>query len=184
MSARYEQILRITRRPDQWFASSWEQQLAQLVLKDISPAIVEKLEQRAKRSGRTVEAEAVRLLEAGIVTAEGANDAQIDALLLKEARVEPTSTESGSPPEKSSHAIAFEAKSLAACQVALADAYPNEYVVLLGVRVIAHTQDKENAYARHDEAFGGDAEPIILPPGALRRIQPPIIRGRMLVKTQ
>jgi hypothetical protein len=54
--------------------------------------------------------------------------------------------------------------------------------VLLGDRVIAHTQDKEDAYAQHDAAFEGEAEPIILPPAALRRIQPPVIRGRALAE--
>jgi plasmid stability protein len=154
--------------------------MAQLVLKNISPAIVKKLEQRAKRSGRTVEAEAVRLLEAEMGVAEGADDAEIDA--LQEVRAEPMSPEASSPPAKFDPGIALEARSLAARQAALADAYPDEYVVLLGDRVIAHTQDKEDAYAQHDEAFGGEAEPIILPPGALRRIQPPVICGRALVQ--
>src|SRR5689334_3605963 len=101
--------------------------MAQLVLKNMSPAIVKKLEQRAKRSGRTVEAEAVRLLEAEIVTAEGANDAEMDAL-LDDAPTEPAPPEQEEP----GGSIASEAQALAARQVALADAYPDEYVVLLG----------------------------------------------------
>lgn len=155
--------------------------MAQLVLENISPAIVKKLEQRAKRSGRTVEAEAVRLLEAEIVTAEGVNGAEMDAL-LKEAPMEPASAEVISRHEESGGSIAAEAQVLAARQAALADAYPDEYVVLLGDRVIAHTQDKEEAYAQYDAAFECDAEPIILPPGALRRIRPPVIRGRALTQ--
>ncbi|MFS8065097.1 MAG: FitA-like ribbon-helix-helix domain-containing protein [Byssovorax sp.] len=156
-------------------------QMAQLVLTNISPAIVKKLEQRAKRSGRTVEAEAMRLLEAEIVTAEGANDAEIDAL-LDDAPTEPVPPEAISRHEEPSGGVDSGAQALAARQAALADSYPNEYVVLLGDRVIAHTQDKEEAYAQHDAAFEGDVEPIILPPGALRRIQPPVIRGRALVQ--
>ena len=96
---------------------------------------------------------------------------------------ERTMTNARSPEATSQHeepggGIDSGAQALAVRQAALADAYPDEYVVLLVDRVIAHTQDKEEAYAQYDAAFEGDAEPIILPPGALRRIQPPVIRGR------
>jgi hypothetical protein len=74
---------------------------------------------------------------------------------------------------------AFERGSTAARQKALAAAYPDEYVVLVGVHVVAHTKGKEEAYAHSDEAFEQGDEPIVVPPGALRQVQPPVVRGRM-----
>lgn len=68
----------------------------------------------------------------------------------------------------------------AARQKVLAAAYPDEYVVLVGDRVLVHTRDKEEAFARYDTAVEqGDEEPIVIPPWALRRTLPPALRGRM-----
>jgi len=64
-------------------------------------------------------------------------------------------------------------------QMELADLYPDEYVVLLGAHVVAHTKDKDEAYAHHD-ACEGDEEPMVIAPGALRLLPPPVVRGRAL----
>jgi hypothetical protein len=75
---------------------------------------------------------------------------------------------------------AFSVPTTAARQKALAAAYPEEYVVLVGDRVIVHTRDKEEAFARYDAAVEqGGEEPIVIPPGALRQTPPPVLRGRM-----
>jgi hypothetical protein len=72
---------------------------------------------------------------------------------------------------------------MAARQKALAAAYPEEYVVLVGDRVLVHTQDKEEAFARYDAAVEqGGEEPIVIPPGALRQTPPPVLRGRGCVR--
>ncbi len=68
----------------------------------------------------------------------------------------------------------------AARQKALAAAYPEEYVVLVGDRILVHTRDKEEAFARYDAAVEqGGEEPIVIPPGVLRQTPPPVLRGRM-----
>lgn len=75
---------------------------------------------------------------------------------------------------------ALSAPTTAARQKALAAAYPEEYVVLVGERVLVHTRDKEEAFACHDAAAEqGGEEPIVIPPGALRQTPPPVLRGRM-----
>jgi hypothetical protein len=76
------------------------------------------------------------------------------------------------------------APTTAARQKALAAAYPEEYVVLIGDRVIVHTRDKEEAFARYDAAVEqGGEEPIVIPPGALRQTPPPVLRGRMFARS-
>jgi hypothetical protein len=83
-------------------------------------------------------------------------------------------------PEAKDASDAFSAPTTAARQKALAAAYPEEYVVLVGDSVLVHTRDKEEAFARYDAAVEqGGEEPIVIPPGALRRTPPPVLRGRM-----
>ncbi|XXY53378.1 DUF5678 domain-containing protein [Sorangium sp. So ce269] len=167
--------------------------MAELILKNLDPSLVQKLEQQAKRSGITVEAEVVRVLEAEcmrrttpadwpVVTAdphapEGVIDADFDAPEPGADRERPASSP---PPVPSSDPPDARAQALAERQAALAEAYPDEYVVLVEERVIAHTRDKDEAYAHYDAAFEeqGIGEPIVIPPGALRRIAPPVLRGR------
>ena len=55
---------------------------------------------------------------------------------------------------------ASSAPTTAARQKALAAAYPEEYVVLVGEHVLVHTRDKEEAFARYDTAVEqGDQGP-------------------------
>ncbi|WP_437829289.1 FitA-like ribbon-helix-helix domain-containing protein [Sorangium sp. So ce1153] len=168
--------------------------MAELILKNIDPSLVQKLEQQAKRSGVTVEAEVVRVLEAEyvrrttpadwpVVTADPYDpDAELDADI--DAPEPGAGTErpgSSPPPDPSSEPLDARAKALAERQAALAEAYPDEYVVLVDERLIAHTRDKDEAYAHYDAAFEqGVGEPIVIPPGALRRVAPPVLRGRLL----
>ncbi len=80
--------------------------------------------------------------------------------------------------EDASSASGCAPRTTAARQKALAGAYPDEYVVLVGDRIVVHTKDKEEAY---NAAFEQDGEePIVVPPGALRQIPPPVVRGRRL----
>ena len=95
---------------------------------------------------------------------------------LRPARAVVTSV----PPDARDAAEAPSAPTTAARQKALAAAYPEEYVVLVGERVLVHTRDKEEAFARYDAAVEqGGEEPIVIPPGALRQTPPPVLRGRM-----
>ena len=84
------------------------------------------------------------------------------------------------PPDAREASDASSAPTTAARQKALAAAYPEEYVVLVGDRVLVHTRDKEEAFERYDAVVEqGDEEPIVIPPGALRQTPPPVLRGRM-----
>lgn len=144
--------------------------MAEPVRKNVDEEIVRTLERRAKRLGSTVEAEAVRTLEA-----LRKHDKNVYELLIGIDSDVPDS----SPDTDRSNGL-HNAQTQEERQAALADDYPNEYVVLLGERVVVHTTNKDEAYAHYDSAFGeaGSVEPIIIPPGALRRIGPPIMRGR------
>ncbi|WP_437925382.1 hypothetical protein WMF37_40980 [Sorangium sp. So ce291] len=167
--------------------------MAELILKNIDPSLVQKLEQQAKRSGITVEAEVVRVLEAEcmrratpadwpVITADPVEPAaELDADINgPEPGAGTERPGSPPPPAPSSDPPDARAQALAERQVALAEAYPDEYVVLVEERLIAHTRDKDEAYAHYDAAFDqqGVGEPIVIPPGALRRIAPPVLRGR------
>ncbi|WP_437631724.1 FitA-like ribbon-helix-helix domain-containing protein [Sorangium sp. So ce854] len=166
--------------------------MAELVLKNIDPSLVQKLEQQAKRSGSTLEAEVVRVLEAEFmrrttpadwpaVTADRVDpDAELDADTDASEQAADTARPGSSPqPDSASDMPDPRAQALAERQAALAEAYPDEYVVLVEERLLAHTRDKDEAYARYDAAFEqGAGEPIVIPPGALRRIAPPVLRGR------
>ncbi|WP_438015493.1 DUF5678 domain-containing protein [Sorangium sp. So ce315] len=164
--------------------------MAELVLRNIDPSLVQKLEQQAKRSGSTLEAEVVRVLEAefmrrttpadwGVTADPYEPDAELDADTGAPEEGAGTGRTS-QPPEPPSDLHDTRAEALAERQAALAEAYPDEYVVLVDERLIAHTRDKDEAYAQYDAAFNeqGGGEPIVIPPGALRRIAPPALRGR------
>jgi plasmid stability protein len=154
--------------------------MAQLVLENVNPAIVQKLELRARRSGRTVEAEALQLIEAEIDAGECPADTEIDVAPTP-LGAEPSPREAAAEPDAIGGG-STGASAIADRQAALAGAYPNEYVILVGDRVLVHTGDKEKAYAEHDAALDRDEKPIIMPPGVLRRIPPPIVRGRSLAR--
>lgn len=157
--------------------------MAELILRNVDPSLVRTLEEQAKRLGSTIEAEAVRLLESVCMPGArvgGASDVDSGAPEQDEGASSPGS----SLPEPSSGPPDARAPSLEERQAALAAAYPDEYVVLVKERVVAHTRDKDEAYAHHEAALDeGDGEPIIIPPGTLRRIGPPVIRGRALAGT-
>jgi len=66
-------------------------------------------------------------------------------------------------------------------QKAIMDAYPAEYVVMVGDRLIAHTPDKKEAFAHWDAAWdeaGEEEEPVVFPPAAARTRFMPVVRGR------
>lgn len=156
--------------------------MAELVLKNVDPSLVRWLQEEAERLGSTIESEAVRLLE--VMCSHRAERA------LDDDSGEPGSGEEDSTPRPRSSPPASDQRdarpsALAERQAALAAAYPEEYVVLLGDRVLVHTRDKEEAYVHLDAAFDAvsGAEPIIVPPGPLRRIGPPVLRGRALPRT-
>ncbi len=153
--------------------------MAEPVRKNVDQEIVRTLERRAKRLGSTVEAEAFRTLEALRKHNKDVYDflVGIDSEVPEQAAG--TSLPDAPPDTGRSNGLP-DAPTQEERQAALADDYPDEYVVLLGERIVVHTTNKDEAYAHYDAAFGeaGNVEPIVIPPGALRRIGPPIIRGR------
>lgn len=70
-------------------------------------------------------------------------------------------------------------RSLADRQYQLAGQYPNEYVVLVGERVIHHSQDRSAAIRAYSQAFleAYDGTPVMVDPNRTRKRRPPI-RGR------
>lgn len=168
-----------------------------LVLKDVDQRVIQALKQRAKRLGITLEAAAVRALSRPAenlerTREEGSFDGEFETFLVGEADLdgpsldtmdaasdehEPRSGEASASPEEIEPTLEER-------QTALADAYPDEYVVLLGEQIIAHTVDKEEAYARYEAAFDfigvGGAKPLIIAPGAMRKLGPPVSRGRAM----
>jgi hypothetical protein len=149
--------------------------MAQLILENINPKLVQMLEERARQLGTTVQAEVSRLLEAVLSRGPGFDvDGELEGnesarmVQLQSGACESERT-SGQP-------------TLADRQAALADQYPDEYVVLRGEQVIAHTPDKQGAFALYDSAIEevNDEEAILIPPAARRRISRPIVRGRAL----
>lgn len=63
--------------------------------------------------------------------------------------------------------------------------YPNDYVVFVGERMIAHTSDKEAAFAAFDAAWDGQERgnevPLVVPPASRRGdLSPLVLRGRAL----
>ena len=84
-----------------------------------------------------------------------------------EVSLRPAPVATPAPPDARDASDAFS--TTAARQKALAAAYPEEYVVLVGDRVLVHTRDEEEAFARYEAAVErGGEEPIVIPPGALR----------------
>jgi hypothetical protein len=125
--------------------------MAQLVLSDIRPAILVELERRARQAGTSVQAEALRLLEAvlGGVVASRPEDAEAPV------------------------------RTLADLQADLCARYPDEYVVLRGDQMLLHTADKQEAFACEEEALErGDEDVFVVPPGEARRHPMPVFRGR------
>jgi hypothetical protein len=78
------------------------------------------------------------------------------------------------------------ARSIVERQKAIVAAYPEEYVVLLGDRLIAHTPDKEEAFSRSEAAWdeSEDLEPIVVPPAKQRELRGPVLRGRSIPTTR
>lgn len=150
--------------------------MAQLILDNINPKLVQMLEERAKDLGTTVQAEVSRLLEA--VLSRGPDLDMEDGSEREESDRTALFEDSGSGESEAT----LSQQTLAERQAALADQYPEEYVVLRGERVIAHTPDKQGAFAHYDAAVeeAGEQEPILMPPGAQRRTPRPIVRGRAL----
>ena len=86
-----------------------------------------------------------------------------------EVSLRPAPVATPEPPDARDASDASSAPTTAARQKALAAAYPEEYVVLVGDRVLVHTRDEEEAFARYEAAVErGGEEPIVIPPGALR----------------
>ncbi|NUQ75661.1 MAG: hypothetical protein HUU21_19120 [Polyangiaceae bacterium] len=81
--------------------------------------------------------------------------------------------------------VPSDAEALVARQKAIVNAYPNEYVVLLGDRLIAHTPNKEEAFSQFDAAWdeSEDLEPIVVPPADRRGLPGPVLRGRSIPNT-
>lgn len=167
--------------------------MANLVLKNVDQAVLQTLEQRAKRLGITLEAAAVRALSVPQEGEEGSSDRAktdpIDAFLegneANEDRDGPKPGARGllgsaSQDDRAVNVPNNDARSLGARQAALASAYPDEYVVFLGERLVAHTASRDEAHARYEAAFGqpDGLEPIVVLPGASRRLGPPVLRGR------
>ena len=75
-----------------------------------------------------------------------------------------------------------DTKTLAERQRALADAHPEEYVVVLGDRVLVHTNDKGRAFSCFHEAWDDSSEqkPVVIPPAAIRERFRPVVRGRAI----
>lgn len=71
-------------------------------------------------------------------------------------------------------------------QAALAAQHPEEYVVLRGDQVLMHTSDEEQAFACYEDALDhpDEDEPLIVPPGALRKLPRPVVRGRALARSR
>lgn len=106
---------------------------------------------------------------------------QGDAWHLAEARPVKAPSPSESAPASPGE-VHSDAEALVARQRAIVNTYPNEYVVLLGDRLIAHTPDKEEAFSRFDAAWdeSEDLEPIVVPPAERRGLPGPVLRGRSL----
>ena len=143
--------------------------MADLVLKNIDQAVIRVLEQGAKRLGITLEAAAIRALSVPHdVSEEPIDERAFDAFLMGEGDCDDTAKRT--------------AGTLGERQAALAAAYPDEYVVLLGARIVVHTANRDEAYSQYDAAFDeeGGIEPIVVAPGPLRRLGPPVVRGHAL----
>jgi hypothetical protein len=163
--------------------------MADLVLKNIDQAVIRVLEQGAKRLGITLEAAAIRALSVPTSLAEQFDEREIDAFLMGQGDVDDTPKRSAAATVRSSSedrgpeaSSGQGERTLGERQAALAAAYPDEYVVLVGERIVVHTANREEAYSHHDAAFDeeGGIEPIVVAPGPLRRLGPPVVRGRAL----
>ena len=138
--------------------------MAQLVLEGISPAIFQEIERRARQAGKSVQAEASWLLEEALARIPLPSENGIAGM------------EGSAPP----------LPSLGHLQASLAAQYPEEYVVLRGDRVLAHTLDKAEAFACYEDALEqtGNEEPLIVPPAAYRQLPRPVVRGRALASAR
>ncbi len=173
--------------------------MADLVLKNVDQAVIRTLEQRAKQLGITLEAAAIRalsVLRGNVDTAPDGAEREMSRAFLRGAEKKLADLDGLDPHTGSSLGSSSEqaqtpgvegtdARSLQERQATLARRYPDEYVVLLEERVVAHTADKDEAYAHYDAAFeeACGIEPIVVAPGSLRRLGPPILRGRALSGT-
>ncbi len=72
---------------------------------------------------------------------------------------------------------------LAKEQYRLAGQYPNEYVVLVGDRIVHHSSDRRQAAQAYDRAAldSSPRRPVIVRPGGRLR-KPPVVRGRALTR--
>ncbi|MCP4661462.1 MAG: hypothetical protein GY856_39160 [bacterium] len=64
-------------------------------------------------------------------------------------------------------------------QYQLAHQYPEDYVVLVGDRVVCHSPDRQKAFRAYDQAFVDfpSGDPVIVEPGGTQK-KPPVFRGR------
>lgn len=64
-------------------------------------------------------------------------------------------------------------------QYQLAHQYPEDYVVLVGDRIVCHSPNREKAFRAYDQAFVDfpSGDPVIVEPGGTQK-KPPVLRGR------
>lgn len=173
--------------PTDYVLFSLREVMADLVLKNIDQAVIRVLEQGAKRLGITLEAAAIRALSVPKdLSEEPLDERAFDAFLMGEGDFDDAAKRTAGATVLSSsedrRPDGQAESTLGERQAALAAAYPDEYVVLLGARIVVHTANRDEAYSQYDAAFDeeGGIEPIVVAPGPLRRLGPPVVRGHAL----
>ncbi|MCP4660087.1 MAG: hypothetical protein GY856_32195 [bacterium] len=94
-------------------------------------------------------------------------------------RLRPTAASEKPPPD----GPIIDPMQLAEEQYRLAGQYPNEYVVLIGERIVHHSPDRRQAAEAYNRAALGSSSmrPAIVRPGSGPR-KPPVVRGRALTR--
>lgn len=136
--------------------------MAQILLENVHPILIQKLEARANRLGTTLQAEALRLLQEN---------------LAEEAAASRPAERPSSPP----HPVVPGEVTAAATEIPTESPYPAEYVLFEGSTVLFHSPHQREAFARYASAQRGSSEKplsLMVPKPRARPEVPVVVRGR------